>query len=124
MLLPDFLTAVVLQCSQKAKIACKIRDEYTAIKDFKAPRAAARPGALADGSDASANGAAAPSAKDKSTIAKLIESMPAPADECGPVPATSHYFLFVATCRLDLPCVCPCTDAMAEVGSGSPATVH
>lgn len=69
-------------CSQKAKIACKIRDEYMAVKDFVAPQAAAKGGALANGSEAAANGSAAPASKDKSTTAKLIESMPAPADEC------------------------------------------
>ena len=72
----------MLCCSQKAKIACKIRDEYMAVKDFKPPQAAAKGGALANGSEATANGSAAPSSKDKSTTAKLIESMPAPADEC------------------------------------------
>ena len=64
-------------CSQRAKIACKIRDEYAAVKDFKLPEAASRAALLANGS---ANGAAAaPMAKN--TTAKLIESMPAPADE-------------------------------------------
>ena len=77
-------------CSQKAKIACKIRDEYMAVKDFKAPQAAAKGGALANGSQAAANGSAAPTSKDKSTTAKLIESMPAPADECVAAPGLAH----------------------------------
>ena len=82
-------------CSQKAKIACKIRDEYMAVKDFKAPQAAAKGGALANGSEAAANGSAAPASKDKSTTAKLIESMPAPADEC--VAAPGHARLTTCT---------------------------
>ncbi|KAK9915985.1 hypothetical protein WJX75_006980 [Coccomyxa subellipsoidea] len=66
--------------SQRVKIACKIRDEYAAVKEFKAPETSAR--SAAGGSAASSNGAAAPSAAAvaKSTTAKLIESMPAPAD--------------------------------------------
>ena len=42
-------------CSQKAKIACKIRDEYIAVKNFKAPQAAAKPGGLANGDAATAS---------------------------------------------------------------------
>ena len=84
---PVLMTALWC-CSQKAKIACKIRDEYIAVKDFKAPQAAAKPGGLANGSDAAAaTGSKVPGAKDKSTTAKLIESMPAPADECVSQPA-------------------------------------
>ena len=79
------LMAALWFCSQKAKIACKIRDEYIAVKDFKAPQAAAKPGGLANGDAAPAS--KTPGAKDKSTTAKLIESMPAPADECVCEPA-------------------------------------
>lgn len=82
------LTAALWFCSQKAKIACKIRDEYIAVKDFKAPQAAAKPGGLANGD--AATGSKAPGAKDKSTTAKLIESMPAPADECAYQPAHAN----------------------------------
>ena len=63
------------------------------MKDFKLPdsasRAAAGVGAPAGGAaaGAQANGTAAPAAAAaKSTTAKLIESMPAPADECAPGP--------------------------------------
>lgn len=68
-------------CSQRVKIACKIRDEYAALKDFKAPEASAR-SAAGPPSASGANGAVAPAAAPiaKSTTAKLIESMPAPAD--------------------------------------------
>ena len=82
------LMAALWFCSQKAKIACKIRDEYIAVKDFKAPQAAAKPGGLANGD--AATGSKAPGAKDKSTTAKLIESMPAPADECAYQPAHAN----------------------------------
>ena len=87
-------------CSQKAKIACKIRDEYIAVKDFKAPQVAAKPGGLANGD--AATGSKAPGAKDKSTTAKLIESMPAPADECACKPA--HAIMSNAILRSDTAC--------------------
>ena len=32
---------VGLLCSQRAKIACKVRDEYLAVKDFKLPERSA-----------------------------------------------------------------------------------
>ena len=90
-LLISVLSPFAWCCSQKAKIACKIRDEYQAVKEFKPPQAASKGGLLANGSEAAANGSAAPASKDKSTTAKLIESMPAPADECVHTLTTMSY---------------------------------
>ncbi|KAK9834095.1 hypothetical protein WJX84_009485 [Apatococcus fuscideae] len=76
--------------SQRAKIACKIRDEYAAVQTLPAAqpgRAAKAPSAFAPshaGNGAAAldgaPGAAPPVAESRSTTAKLIESMPEPAD--------------------------------------------
>ncbi len=71
-------------CSQRRKIACKIRDEYAAVRDFKPPEASGRaaPGAAsAAGANGAMNAPAAAAPVAKSTTAKLIESMPAPADQ-------------------------------------------
>jgi len=66
------------------------------VKDFKVPeRAAASAAGRAGGAAAaSAGGAAAPhgaavpeAGGAKSTTAKLIETMPTPADQCAPAPA-------------------------------------
>ncbi|KAK9843635.1 hypothetical protein WJX81_000394 [Elliptochloris bilobata] len=81
------------EASQRAKIACKIRDEYLAVRDFKLPERPAAPGASKGSSaEAAANGTAMAKAGGgaeavlaaggaKSTTAKLIETMPKPADQ-------------------------------------------
>ncbi|KAK9809212.1 hypothetical protein WJX72_011496 [[Myrmecia] bisecta] len=70
--------------SQRAKIACKVRDEYSTIKHYKVQDAATRlrESVTATGALASGNGAAVPAADNsvRSTTAKLIDSMPDPAD--------------------------------------------
>lgn len=71
--------------SQRAKVACKIRDEYAATTEEFKPRAlSSQNGFSAPGSAARVSAADAQPASDasqpKSVTAKLIESMPEPAD--------------------------------------------
>lgn len=72
--------------AQKAKIACKMRDEYSMLQGFK-PREAGganRGGAAGPSGKAAAGAAAEPAADSKSATAKLIDQIPAkPAGAAG-----------------------------------------
>ncbi|GMH35070.1 hypothetical protein BSKO_02938 [Bryopsis sp. KO-2023] len=73
--------------SQRAKIACKVRDEYAAVRDLPKPSrpAAAQVGTAApgpsgaDGPQGDAPGTSSQT-ESRSTTSKLINSMPEPAD--------------------------------------------
>lgn len=67
---------LAVPCSQRIKLACKIKDEYAAAQHFSAEQAAARAqqGAAAAAAPGPAAGPARP--ESKSSTAKLIEQIP------------------------------------------------